>query len=36
VFDYLEQEQLNYIVAARFLNPIQRLIDKQQAWIWTI
>lgn len=32
VFDYLEQ-QLNYIVAARFLHPIQRLIDKQQSWI---
>ena len=33
IFDYLEQENLNYIVAARFLHPIQRLIDKQQGWI---
>lgn len=33
VFDYLEQQNLNYIVAARFLHPIQRLIDKQEAWI---
>lgn len=33
VLDYLEQQKLNYIIAARFLHPIQRLIDKQQSWI---
>lgn len=33
VFDYLEGQELNYIVAARLLHPIQRLIDQQQAWI---
>ena len=33
VFEYLEQEKLNYIIAARFLHPIQRLIDQQQAWV---
>ena len=33
VFDYLESQSLNYIVAAKFVHPIQRLIDKQQRWI---
>lgn len=33
ILDYLEQKQLNYIVAARFTHPIQRLIDKQEAWL---
>lgn len=33
MFDYLEAQALNYIVAARFLHPVQRLIDKQQAWL---
>lgn len=32
VLEYLETENLNYIVAARFNHPIQRLIDKQQKW----
>jgi len=33
IMDYLEQKQLNYIIAARFTHPIQRLIDKQDIWI---
>ena len=33
VFDYLEDQSLNYIVAAKFVHPIQCLIDKQQSWI---
>lgn len=33
VFEYLEQKQLDYIVAARFYQPIQRLLSSQQAWL---
>ena len=35
VFDYLEQreEPLNYIVAARFYEPIQHIIASNQAWL---
>jgi hypothetical protein len=33
VLDYLEHQNLKYIVAARFLYPIQRLIDKHKGWI---
>lgn len=33
ILDYLEQKPLNYIVAAKFTHPIQRLIDKQEAWL---
>ena len=33
IMDYLEEKQLNYIMAARFTHPIQQLIDKQDAWI---
>lgn len=33
IFDYLEEEELQYIVAARFSHPIQRLIDKQDFWL---
>ncbi len=33
VLEYLEQQKLNYIVAAKFLYPVQRLIDRQEAWI---
>jgi len=29
----LEQKRLNYIVAAKFTHPIQRLIDRQEAWL---
>lgn len=32
-FDYLEQKQLDYIVAARFYQPIQYLISQQQTWL---
>jgi hypothetical protein len=32
VFDYLEQKSLSYIVAARFYEPIQRLIASQKTW----
>lgn len=33
VMDYLEEKQLQYIVAARFIHPLQRLIDQQDQWI---
>jgi len=33
IFDYLEQKQLDYIVAARFYQPIQYLISQQQTWL---
>jgi hypothetical protein len=33
VLDYLESESLKYIVAAKFTFPVQRLIDRQEAWI---
>lgn len=33
IMNYLEEKQLNYIIAARFTHPIQRLIDKQDAWL---
>ncbi len=33
IMSYLEQKQMNYIVAARFTHPIQRLIDKQDVWM---
>jgi hypothetical protein len=31
--DYLEEKQLQYIVAAKFTKPIQYLIDGTQVWI---
>lgn len=33
IFDYLEQRQLNYFIAARFYHPIQHIISKQQSWL---
>jgi hypothetical protein len=33
VFNYLEQENLNYIVAAKFTHPVQHLIDQQDFWL---
>jgi hypothetical protein len=35
VFEYLEQKEkpINYIVAARFYEPIQRIIANKQAWL---
>lgn len=35
VFDYLEQREqpINYITAARFYEPIQRILANNQAWI---
>jgi hypothetical protein len=33
IFQYLEEKQLNYIVAAKFSHPIQRFIQNQNAWI---
>lgn len=33
IMDYLEQKQLNYIIAARFTHPIQLIIDKQDVWL---
>lgn len=33
ILDYLEQTPRNYIVAAKFTHPIQRLIDSQTHWM---
>jgi len=33
VLSYMEERKLNYIVAAKFVHPIQHLINKQQAWL---
>lgn len=33
IMDYLENKHLSYIIAARFVHPIQRLIDKQDFWL---
>lgn len=33
IMDYLEEKQMDYIIAARFTHPIQQLIDNQEAWI---
>jgi hypothetical protein len=32
VLNYMEKENLNYIVAAKFLHPIQYLINNQETW----
>jgi len=33
ILDYLEEKPLEYIVAARFTHPVQRIIDKTTNWI---
>lgn len=33
IFKYLEQKRIDYIVAARFYVPIQRIISSQQSWL---
>ena len=33
IFDYLDQKQLDYVVAAKFYQPIQHLITQQQTWV---
>lgn len=33
IFGYLEQKGIDYIVAAKFYQPIQQIISKQQAWM---
>ena len=33
IFDYLEHKQLDYVIAARFYQPIQHIISQQQAWL---
>ena len=33
IMGYLEEKNLQYIIAARFTHPIQALIDKREAWI---
>ena len=33
VMDYLEDKQLQYIIAAKFTHPIQHIIDAQDFWI---
>jgi len=33
ILDYLEEKTLEYIVAAKFTHPIQRIIDAQTNWI---
>lgn len=33
IFDYLEQSSKNYIVAAKFHHPIQRIINQSSNWV---
>lgn len=33
IFEYLEQKCIDYIVAAKFYQPVQQVISQQQAWI---
>ncbi len=33
IFEYLEQKGIDYIVAAKFYQPVQQIISKQQAWM---
>ena len=33
ILDYLEAKEMQYIVAAKFTHPIQRMIDKSTNWI---
>ncbi len=33
IFDYLQQKSIDYIVAARFYQPVQHIISQQQAWV---
>src|SRR5688572_20494566 len=33
IFNYLEQKNIDYIVAAKFYQPIQQIISRQQAWV---
>ncbi|PZR05249.1 MAG: transposase [Flavobacterium psychrophilum] len=33
IFNYLEQKGIDYIVAAKFYQPVQQIISKQQAWV---
>lgn len=33
IFDYLEQKSMDYIIAAKFTHPIQRLIHRSNNWI---
>lgn len=33
IMDYLEQKQLNYIIAAKFTHPIQHIIDRGDFWL---
>jgi hypothetical protein len=33
LMNYIEQKSMSYIVAAKFIHPIQQLINKQELWI---
>ena len=33
IMDYLEKSTKNYIIAAKFNHPIQRIIDQSNNWI---
>ena len=33
IMDYLEGKSMNYIIAAKFTHPVQRLIDRQDFWL---
>lgn len=33
IFNHLEQKSIDYIVAAKFYQPVQQIISRQQAWI---
>jgi hypothetical protein len=33
IFNYLEQKGIDYIVAAKFYQPVQKIISQRQAWV---
>ena len=33
IMDYLEEKNMNYIIAAKFTYPVQHLIDRQDFWL---
>lgn len=33
ILDHLESKLMNYIIAAKFTHPVQRLVDSQTYWL---
>lgn len=33
ILDHLESKPMNYIIAAKFTHPVQRLVDSQTSWL---